>query len=166
MNSNIAGEVSFHNKTILLVEDQNDDVILMQMALSKASVSNPLKVVIDGEQAVSYLNGDGQYSDRQHFPIPIAVLLDLNLPKRNGLEVLSWIRSNPKFDRLTVIILTASHRASDVEKAAALGANLYMIKPGKMSDLIELVRSLYSVLRFAVLPPVEANEIGSSEPGK
>ena len=79
-------------KLILLVEDNEDDVSLIERAFARAGIDNPLQVVRDGEQAVSYLKAEGEYADRVKYPLPSLVLLDLKMPRRNGFEVLSWIR--------------------------------------------------------------------------
>jgi CheY-like chemotaxis protein len=129
---------------ILLVEDNNDDVFFFQRAWNAAVVPNPLKVVRDGQQAVAYLEGTGEYADRQTHPMPAMVLLDLKLPFRNGHEVLSWIRSNPSTRRLLVVLLTSSRETTDVRKAYELGANGYLAKPGSAAQLIEMVRAIRS----------------------
>ena len=79
--------------TILLVEDNPDDVLLMQRAFKKANLANPLQVVDNGEKAVAYLDGQDPYSDRSQHPVPVLVLLDLKLPRLSGLEVLEWVRT-------------------------------------------------------------------------
>ena len=117
------------NSTILLVEDSEDDVFLMRIALKKSGINNPLQVVGDGQRAVDYLAGTGDYSDRERFPLPFVVFLDLKLPYIHGFEVLSWIRQQPQLIAVPVVILTGSAEPRDRVKADALGARSYLVKP-------------------------------------
>ena len=104
--------------TILLVEDDPDDVLLIQRAVRKAKIANPLQVVGNGDDAVAYLAGEGPYGDRERYPLPVLMLLDLKLPRRSGLEVLAWLRRQPgDVRRLRVVILTSSRESSDVNTA-------------------------------------------------
>src|SRR3954465_1552604 len=101
------------NRAILLVEDNEDDVFLMRRALKDAQIANPLFYVEDGEQAISYLSGAGPFSDREKFPMPAVVFLDLKLPLKSGHEVLEWVRKQKEFDSLILIVLTSSNEPSD-----------------------------------------------------
>jgi CheY-like chemotaxis protein len=129
------------NKPILMVEDEEHDVLFMQMAMEGAKVKNPLKVVRDGREAMSYLSGSGKYSNRVRFPMPGLVLLDLKLPEVPGLEVLKWFREQRAFDDIPVIVFSSSNQDFDVDSAYDLGANAYMVKPA-YKELLELVRRL------------------------
>ncbi|MGI8965623.1 MAG: response regulator, partial [Limisphaerales bacterium] len=93
---------------ILHVDDDPNDVFLIGRAFLKANVSSALEVVNDGEQALAYLSGEAEYSDRARHPLPSLVLLDLKLPRKPGMEVLAWIRSHPELKRLPVVVLTSS----------------------------------------------------------
>src|SRR5881275_3003138 len=93
---------------ILLAEDREDDISLIRKAFAKAYIQNPLHVVRDGEEAIAYLQGEGRYANRDEFPLPALMLLDLKMPKRNGFEVLKWIRQQPGLRTLRVIVLTNS----------------------------------------------------------
>jgi CheY-like chemotaxis protein len=139
---------------VLLVEDNPDDALLMQSAWRSAKIPNKLPLVTDGEQALNYLKGKGQFADREKYPFPIAVFLDLKLPRIDGLEVLAEIRKDPDLQRLQVDVLSASIRSADVEKALELGANSYIVKPSRMDELIEMVASWRTLGRFKryVLP--------------
>lgn len=132
-------------KPILLVEDTEDDVVFMKRALKKAEINLPLHVAMDGQEAIDYLEGKGAYQDRTQYPFPCLVLLDLKLPKRNGLEVLKWIRHDRKLHALPVIILTSSREDTDVQQAYSLGANSYKVKP---SDAFELADFATAVRRY------------------
>jgi DNA-binding response OmpR family regulator len=128
-------------KTILQVEDDPNDVFLFQHAMTKAGVTNPVQVASDGQQAIDYLQGAGKFADRQKYPFPCLVLLDLKLPYVMGLDVLKWIRSQPGMV-LTVIMLTASGEEADIVTAYRLGANGFLIKPSEASKLHEMVKSI------------------------
>src|SRR5688572_11336740 len=116
-------------KTILLVEDNEDDSFFMQQAKTKAGIQNPMQVVDDGQKALDYLRGVGKYSDRQQYPLPFLLLLDLKLPLVPGLRVLSWLREQPEFETMLVVILTSSKEDRDIDRAYRLGANSYLVKP-------------------------------------
>jgi CheY-like chemotaxis protein len=127
---------------ILLVEDSDDDQILMRRAFTQANLANPIHGVSDGDEAVAYLSGEGKYADRETYPLPILILLDLKLPKRSGDEVLQWLRAQPGLKRVPVAILTSSNEAVDINRAYDLGANAYLVKPVGFESLVELVKSL------------------------
>ena len=115
--------------TILLVEDNEDDIFLMQRAFSKAAIPNPIQVVRTGQDAISYLNGVGSFKDRQKYPLPIIVLLDVKLPLKSGPEVLRYIREQPELRKMIVVMLTSSNQEKDIKLAYATGANSYLVKP-------------------------------------
>jgi CheY-like chemotaxis protein len=129
---------------ILLVDDNEDDIFLMQRALTASGIDDPVQIVIDGQQAIDYLGGIGSFSDRAQFPLPSLILLDLKLPLKPGLEVLKWIRSNPDLQLMLVIILTSSAESSDINKAYSLGANSYLVKPSTFSGLADMVKAIKS----------------------
>ena len=127
---------------VLLVEDDPDDVMNVERAFRKAKLPNPLKVVTDGDAAVAYLSADPPYDDRIRYPLPILVLLDLKLPRRSGLEVLAWMRSQPDLKRLPVVILTSSTERNEVNSAYDQYANSYLVKPVAFDALLELVENV------------------------
>ncbi|OGS49020.1 MAG: two-component system response regulator [Euryarchaeota archaeon RBG_16_68_13] len=127
---------------ILLVEDNADDVLLTSRGFTQAKIANPIQVVGDGQEAISYLKGEGKFADRIQFPIPVLVLLDLKLPRKSGLEVLEWIRTQNGLRRLPVVVLTASKQLTDINRAYDFGANSYLVKPVKFETLIEIVKQL------------------------
>jgi CheY-like chemotaxis protein len=130
------------NLTILLVEDDPNDVMLVKRAFEKANIVNPIQVVDNGEDAQDYLLGEGKFSDRQNFPLPVIILLDLKLPRRSGLEVLEWLRVQPSLKRIPVVILSSSTENRDINKAYDIGVNSYLIKPVEFDDLLDLVKNL------------------------
>jgi len=127
---------------ILVVEDAEDDALLIRRTLSKAGVPNPRRFVQSGEDAISFLRGDGRYSVRENFPLPALVLLDLKLPGMGGFEVLQWIRSNPDLNDLRVIVLTTSENIRDVTKAYQLGANSFLVKPLEFENIRAFVATV------------------------
>jgi CheY-like chemotaxis protein len=129
-------------RTVLLVEDDPDDVLLTQRAFRKVGARVPIQVVGDGEQAIAYLTGQGGWADRESHPLPDLLLLDLKLPRRSGFEVLEWLRSQPGLRRLPVVVLTGSREMADVDRALDLGANSYLVKPVGFDALLEIVRLL------------------------
>ena len=128
-------------KTILQVEDDPNDVFLFQHAMTKAGVANPVQVATDGQQAIDYLQGAGKFADREKFPFPCLVLLDLKLPYVMGLDVLKWIRQKPG-TALTVLMLTASGEEADIVTAYRLGANGFLTKPSEASKLHDMVKAI------------------------
>ncbi len=129
-------------KAILYVEDEENDVFLLKCACERARLANPLKTVKNGDLAVAYLNGDEPYVDREQNPLPGLVLLDLNLPRRSGMKVLQWIRQQPQFGSLPVVIYTSSDKPKEQEQAMQLGANEYIMKPSRLDKIAAVVEQL------------------------
>jgi len=134
--------MDFKHYSILLVEDDPNDIILIKRAFEKARITNPLQVVEDGEEAISYLAGKGPYGDREKYSLPMLILLDLKLPRKSGHEVLEWLCQQPILKRLTVVVLTSSQQSSDINRAYDLGANSYLVKPVTFDALVEMVKTL------------------------
>jgi len=126
--------------TILQVEDDENDVFFLKLALTKNKIEAGLQVAEDGREAITYLRGDGKFADRSHYPLPDLILLDLKLPHVMGLDVLKWIRDQPSFDMTVVIVLTSSQQRSDIQEACSTGANSYLLKPTSPMELIETMR--------------------------
>ena len=136
---------------LLLVEDNPGDVRLTREALKDNELATHLSVVVDGEAAVEFVHRRGEYADA---PRPVLILLDLNLPKKDGREVLAEIKADPDLRRIPVIVLTSSKSESDVIAAYELHANSYCAKPVQLDAFIELVGSIEAFwLNRATLPP-------------
>jgi len=131
-------------KALLFAEDDENDILLVQRAFKEVHISNPLHVVRDGEEAIAYLKGAGQYANRAEYPLPSFLLLDLKMPRVNGFEVLQWIRSQSTLLNLRVIVLTSSVELPDLNEAYRLGANSFLVKPHDFGDFTTLIRSLHS----------------------
>lgn len=143
---------------VLLVDDSENDALLMRTVFSRAGFLQPLQFAHDGDEAIAYLRGDGVFGDRLRHPLPTTVLLDLNMPRRNGFEVLEWIRRQPDLKRLRVYILSASSRPEDIERAYDLGANSYLVKPGNLDGLMHMAKTLAAWLKLSHFAPA----LGSS----
>ena len=125
---------------ILLAEDREDDVVLIRRAFARANFLNPLMVVKDGEEAIGYLKGETPYQDRARYPLPGLLLLDLKMPRKDGFEVLRWIRQQPNFDALRILVLTSSQASEDISLAYQLGANSFLVKPSDFNDFVQLTK--------------------------
>ena len=127
---------------ILLVENNQDDILLILRAFQRAGVTRRIQTVTSGTHAVAYLQGTQPYDDRQKYPLPILVLLDIMMPGMDGFDVLRWIRRQWEFFELCVVMLTASDRIRDATQAYHLGANSFLVKPLDFQNAGELARSL------------------------
>jgi CheY-like chemotaxis protein len=127
---------------ILLVEDDPNAILLLDRAFRRVGFRHEIVVVRDGEEAVEYLSGRGQFQDRKDLPRPCLVLLDLKLPKRSGLEVLEWLRSRPELREMPVVVMTSSSHPSDREKALGLGVIAYVVKPIDLAELVTIASKL------------------------
>ena len=152
-------------KPVLYAEDDENDVFLMERAFKKLDMAHPLRIVTDGKQAVAYLAGEELYANREENPLPSLVLLDLSMPGKHGLDVLQWIRSQPKLTGLPVIALTSSNQESDIHRAYLLGANGYLIKPGDPDDLIRMVEGVHQHwLSENALPAIGFVDLAAAKP--
>ena len=127
---------------ILYVEDDENDARLVEYAFKEAEIRNPLTILPDGNAAVAYLAGAEPYSNRKDYPLPCLVLLDLKMPGKSGLDVLKWIRSHPSVCTLPVLMLTSSNQDNDLHRAYILGANGYLEKPNKLTEMVILARGI------------------------
>lgn len=128
--------------TILLVEDTLSDATLIQRGFDKSNVQNPIVWVKNGQDALGYLSGFGQYGDRIRYPMPALILLDLDLPQMTGFELLQWKRTQPSIRRIPVVVLTGDSATSAINSAYDLGANSYLIKPGKPDEILRIVKTI------------------------
>jgi CheY-like chemotaxis protein len=128
-------------KVILLADDNSDDVLIFQIALRRATLAYDTYVVRNGVQVVEYLKGTGIYADRQRFPFPDVLVLDLKMPIKTGFEVLEWMRQNPESRRMQVLVLSSSDDGRDVRRAAELGATTYFVKSPRLQDVVEYLQA-------------------------
>jgi CheY-like chemotaxis protein len=135
-----------NEQPILLVENNQDDILLILRAFQRAGVTRRIEVVTSGIEAVAYLQGTPPYDDREEYPLPILVLLDIKMPGMDGFEVLRWIRQQWEFLQLCVVMLTSSDHIRDANQAYQLGANSFLVKPLDFENAGELARSLDTLL--------------------
>src|SRR5438309_5667217 len=129
--------------TVLLVEDDLNDIFLVKRAFKMAHLQNPLQVVTDGLEAIHYLKGEGKYEDREAYPLPKLIVMDIKMPRRTGFEVLQWVKGNgPPLQLIPVIIVSSSDNPADINRAYELGANAYMVKPVNFRAVEHLFESI------------------------
>lgn len=126
---------------ILIVEDNEDDVFLMERALRAAKVTCAYRIVADGEEATRYLRGEGKYADREQFPYPAIVFLDLKLPYMSGFEVLEWRHETKDLPPTVFIVITSSNEVRDLKRAYSLGASSYIVKPPTAEQLVDILHA-------------------------
>jgi len=138
---------------ILLVEDEPADAELIQRALKNAGLVNPIRVLTDGEAALDYLLGHGGYQDRDRYPLPQLVLLDLKLPKVNGLAVLQEVKRSEVVRRIPIVVLTSSTQSEDINHAYDRGANSYLVKPVRFADFAKVAAEIKLYWTLLNTPP-------------
>jgi CheY-like chemotaxis protein len=132
------------NTTFLLVEDDDNDVLLVKLEFKKAPRHIQLQVVNDGDEAIHYLHGYGKYANREMYPIPNVILLDLKMPRVNGYEFLQWLRTKSPGDLrlIPVLVMSGSILPEDINRVYALGANCYIVKPANWQVFKKLVADM------------------------
>jgi DNA-binding response OmpR family regulator len=128
---------------LLLAEDDDDSYLLFKLAWECAEIAVPLRRVANGEEAIRYLKETDPIKGGDARPMPCLVALDIKMPKRDGFEVLSWIRADGRFANLPTVMLSASGEQVDRASAAKLGANEYFVKPVSFPELVQIVRSMH-----------------------
>ena len=131
-----------HLRPILAADDEVDDRFLLRRAIEKSGIANPLIAVTDGKEVVNYLGGVAPFNDRVKFPLPAILFLDLKMPVMTGFDVLRWLQSREEFKQMPVVVLTSSSDGSDREKAMALGATDYRVKPTNNLELARIVQEI------------------------
>jgi CheY-like chemotaxis protein len=128
------------SKNILYAEDDPDDVVIFKMAFKRATLPHSLRCLDDGEAAIAWLNGQGEFANREQYPLPDILILDLKMPRKTGFDVLEWVRQSKEFVKLPVIILSSSDDPRDVKRAYDLGATTYFVKSASSQDVIQYLR--------------------------
>jgi CheY-like chemotaxis protein len=138
--------------TILIIEDDPNDVLFLRRALKKNDIHNPVQAVCDGAEAIAYLSGKEPYSQRQLYPFPEVIIMDLKMPRMGGLEVLEWLKAHPQFRVIPTLVLSSSKLNSDIAKAYGLGANSYMVKPANFDDLQKMIKVAHEYWTYCMKP--------------
>jgi CheY-like chemotaxis protein len=124
---------------ILLAEDDENDILLVRRAFDRAKIPNPLFIVHSGQETIDYLSGKDSFADRARFPLPGVLLLDLKMPGLDGFDVLAWLRTQPRFDTLPVVVLSSSKLQPDIDRSRQLGVYDYRVKPHSFEDFVRLL---------------------------
>ncbi len=131
-------------RCLLHVEDDENDVNLLKIAFEQVGIANPVHSIQTGSGAIEYLSGTGRFADRQTYPLPCIILLDLKLIGSSGFEVLEWLTQHPSAHRPAVIVFSSSNRQEDIERAYQLGANSFVSKPSDYDKLLHFCECLKS----------------------
>jgi CheY-like chemotaxis protein len=132
-------------QTILIADDSADDVLLTKHQFEKSKIINPIQVVSNGESVINYLEGNGAYRDREKFPYPILLLLDLRMPRKGGLEVLEWQQTHSRHNSLPIIMFTGSSDVKEMNRAYQLGARSFLTKPVSFADFSDAIQGVQGV---------------------
>jgi CheY-like chemotaxis protein len=129
---------------VLIAEDNPEDIALFRRAFEQLGYTGPLQYVADGEQAIAYLAGEGRFANRSEFPLPSFLLLDLKMPRKNGFEVLEWIRSQRALAQMRTVVLTTSDDLREVSRAYQLGAASFLTKPVNFTEFKDTIQALFN----------------------
>lgn len=125
-----------------MAEDREDDALMLQRAFRQLGLNTPVQYVTDGEQAIAYLTGHGAFSQREEYPLPDLLLLDLKMPRKDGFDVLNWIQTVPLLCRLRTVVLTTSEDSFEINRAYQLGAASFLTKPVSLNEFVEIVKAV------------------------
>ncbi len=139
---------------LLMAEDEANDALLVTRVLRTLTPPVRHHVVSDGEEAIAYLTGKGQYADRDLFPVPTILLLDLKMPRKGGMEVLQWLREHPAYAVIPTIVWTSSRLPEDIKRAYELGANCFLVKPCSLNDIRVVLEKTFAFWRLCEKPIV------------
>jgi CheY-like chemotaxis protein len=152
-----------HRITILIADDDEEDRMMTKLALEHGRLANDLRFVEDGEELMDYLRRRGKYHDRELYPDPGLILLDLNMPRKDGREALSEIKRDPEFRRIPVVVLTTSRAEEDIFRTYDLGVNSFVSKPVSFQALVEILGTLSKYwLEIVELPAGSGEENGQN----
>lgn len=150
------------NRPILVLEDDADAVELLRSAFRKAGLNRPLRVFREGDSVMAYLSRTAPYENWEENPLPCLVMLDVKLPGKSGLEVLSWMKSRVHLRSLPVMMVTSSSSSKDIEEALRLGIRSYCVKPPDFRELVQLARTIRRRVEGGVDPDEEITQVGQA----
>lgn len=139
-------------RTCLIVEDDDNDVFLLTRTFRKRGLEEPVFIARNGQEAISFLQGKGEFKDRNRFPLPTFIITDLKMPIADGFDLLTWLQNHSECSVVPTVVLSSSNQNSDVEKAYALGANAYFLKPNDIGDWEILFRMIFEFWKCAEKP--------------
>lgn len=149
---------------ILICEDDDNDIIFLQRTFEKVGITNPAHIAHDGAEALLYLEGKDRYANRNIYPFPTMVITDLKMPRRNGFDILQWLKSHPECAVIPVIVWTSSIIESDVKKAYELGANCYMQKPSQLNAWEAKIRLIFEFWSACEIPRLNLSVCAERNP--
>jgi CheY-like chemotaxis protein len=129
---------------VLSVEDEESDAIFLQRAFQKADIAHPLVLLKNGQEAVDYLSGSPPYNDRNEYPLPALIVMDLKMPRMTGFDVLTWIGTRPELRAIPVVVLSSSPAEADIRKAKEMGARDFVVKPNGTGEYLKTVQGLHA----------------------
>ena len=144
-----------YHATIMVVEDDPNDQVLIERAFRAIGVTDPIQIVNNGAEAIAYMMGEEKYSDRQKFAYPTFVITDLKMPRADGFAVLEFLKGNPQWAIITTIVLSASSDLDDIKKAYMLGASSYHIKPSSWEELRDQLAVIHAYWLTCQVPEVD-----------
>jgi CheY-like chemotaxis protein len=139
---------------ILLLEDEEHDIFFVKQATQMGGKSHDVHAVRNGLEAIDYLRGEGQYGNREAYPLPNVIMTDLKMPCMDGFEFLQWVRDHPEHQIIPVIVYTSSSMETDVRKAYRLGANSYIVKPSSLHQMVDVLRATWEYWSRCECPPM------------
>ena len=143
---------------ILVAEDNEDYGLVLEGAIKSMGWTNPVRIVRNGKEAIDYLGGERKYSDREAWPFPSVLFLDIKMPQADGFDVLRWMRENPKYAVVPTMMFSSSDDDADVQLAYDLGANAYFVKPALVSELKAILQTAYEFWSRCVKPKARSGK--------
>jgi CheY-like chemotaxis protein len=140
--------------TVVIAEDSEDDIALLKNALAQIACEHTVRIVRDGGELIDYLKGEGKYGDRERYPFPGVLLLDLKMPRVSGFDVLRWLSNHPECSVMPTVVFSASALEQDIKLAYELGASAYFVKPMVFQNLKEILRAMFEFWGKCVKPPL------------
>jgi CheY-like chemotaxis protein len=145
-----------YHATIMVVEDDPNDQVLIERAFRKIGVTDPIQIVGSGSEAIAYMMGEGKYRDRQKYAYPTFIMTDLKMPNGDGFAVLEFLKGNPQWKVIPTIVLSASADLDDIKKAYMLGASSFHVKPQSHDELRQLLRVINAYWMTCQVPEVDS----------